>query len=165
MKEKLAKKEFIKKFEYFKRNQAEYDKKKKVPSQNVLIWLLFPLNMYVPLIIHPFSSIPSWYFYMVIGYGVLFTLTIISLVLIHNFKNMKAIKFDNMVYTGKLSDLFEDVNHPVIVNAKHLLELDFKRKCGITGSTVFYLYEEINKVENAIKAVDIKSNDEKVTIA
>lgn len=166
MKEKLAKKEFIKNFEYFKRNRDEYNKKKKPLGDKVWMWVVVPFIVsYIPLVVLPFFLIPIWYFYIISGLFIIVVIGLISMGLAHDFKNMKAITFDNMVYTGKLSDLFEDVTHPVIVNAKHLLELDFKRKGGITGSTVFYLYEKINNPEYAVATVNLKSSDEKVTMA
>lgn len=164
MKEKLAKKEFIKNFEYFKRNVAEYDKKRDPKLFKLTMWLMVPLVVMLIVLLLPLFLIPHWYIYLMVGYAaVSIPLTIIIMV-IHDLKNMKAITFDKMVYKGKLEDLFSDVNHPAIVNAKHVIEYDMKKYMGITGNVAYYLHEEMNKPEYAAQMVNIKSTDEKVTM-
>ena len=100
-----------------------------------------------------------------VGYAAVSVPLVIIIMVIHDLRNMKAITFDKMIYKGKLEDLFPDVNHPAIVNAKHVIEYDMKKYMGLTGNVAYYLYEEINKPEYAVKNVEIKSSDEKVTMA
>lgn len=165
MNEKLAKKEFIKNFEYFKRNTAEYDKKRNPFLLNVMMWLFAPyLLLMVAFMFLPLFLIPDWYYYLTIGYVGVAVVSFIIMHLIYEFKNMKAITFDAMVYKGKLEDLFNDTKHPVIVNAEKLLEYEKKKHDGITGSTAYYLYEEINKKEQSEKAINIQSTTEKITM-
>lgn len=164
MKEKLAKKEFIKNFEYFKRNQEEYDKKRNSKYFKVTMFLIAPLIVMMMALILPLFLIPHWYIYLMGIYAAVSIPLILIMMVIYDFKNMKAITFDNMIYKGKLSDLFGDVNHPAIVKAKHLIESDIERKGGLSGGIAYYLYEEMNKPEYAAQMVNIKSTDEKVTM-
>ena len=90
---------------------------------------------------------------------------VIIIMVIHDLRNMKAITFDKMVYKGKLEDLFADINHLAIVNAKHVIEYDMKKYMGITGNVAYYLYEEMNKPEYGVQSIDLKNSDEKVTMA
>jgi len=165
VKEKLAKKEFIKNFEYFKRNVAEYDKKRDPKLFKLTMWLMVPLVVMLIALLLPLFLIPHWYIYLMVGYAAVSVPLVIIIMVIHDLRNMKAITFDKMIYKGKLEDLFPDVNHPAIVNAKHVIEYDMKKYMGLTGNVAYYLYEEINKPEYAVKNVEIKSSDEKVTMA
>lgn len=162
MKEKLAKKEFIKNFEYFKRNVAEYDKKRDPKLFKLTMWLMVPLVVMLIALLLPLFLIPHWYIYLMVGYAAVSVPLVIIIMVIHDLRNMKAITFDKMVYKGKLEDLFTDVSHPAIVNAKHVIEYDMKKYTGITGNVAYYLYEEMNKPEYAAQMVNIKSTDEKV---
>jgi len=163
MNEKLAKKEFIKNFEYFKRNNEEYDKKKNPFVLNCMVWLFAPYILLMAVfIIFPLVLIPHWYYYLTIGYVGFAVVSFILMHLVHEFKNMKAITFDAMVYKGKLEDLFTDMKHPVISNAQHLLDYEKKKHDGITGSTAYYLYEEINKTRESIQPANLTSSVEKI---
>lgn len=162
MKEKLGKKEFIKNFEYFKRNPEKYDKKRNSKYFKVTMFLIAPLIVMMTGLVLPLFLIPHWYIYLMGIYAAVSVPLIIIIMVIYDFKNMKAITFDNMVYKGKLTDLFDDINHPAIVKAKHLIESDNARKGGLSGEIVYYLYEEINKPEYAVKTVDPKQIDENV---
>lgn len=164
MNEKLAKKEFIKNFEYFKRNPAEYDKKRSPFLLKFMTWLFAPYLLLMAAFVLPLFLIPDWYYYLIIGYVGVAVVSFIVVHLIYEFKNMKAITFDAMVYKGKLEDLFIDVNHPVIVNAQQILAYEKKKHDGITGSTAYYLYEEINKKEQAENTINIQSTTEKITM-
>lgn len=165
MKEKLAKKEFIKNFEYFKKNKVEYDKKRDPKLFKLTLFLMVPLVGMMILLLAPLSIIPDWYYYLMAVYAAVSIPLVILIMVIHDLKNMKAIMFDKMVYKGKLEDLFPDINHQAIVNAKHVIEYDMKKYMGITGNVAYYLYEEMNKPEYAVKTINFKSSDEKTTMA
>lgn len=165
MKEKLVKKEFIKNFEYFKRNPEEYDKKRNSKYFKVTMFLIAPMIVMLTALILPLFLIPHWYIYLMGLYAAVSIPLILIIMVIYDFKNMKAIMFDKMVYKGKLEDLFTDTNHQAIVNAKHVIEYDMKKYMGLTGNVAYYLYEEINKPEYAVKTIDLKSSDEKITMA
>lgn len=165
MKDKLAKKEFIKNFEYFKRNPAEYEKKKNSKLLTFTMWLIAPMIVMLTVLVLPMFLIPHWYIYTVGIYAAIIIPIILISMVIFDFKNMKAITFDNMIYKGKLTDLFSDINHPAIVKAKHIIESDIERKGGLSGGIAYYIYEEMNNPEYAVKTVDLKSSDEKVTMA
>jgi hypothetical protein len=164
MKDKLAKKEFIKNFEYFKRNPEEYDKKRNSKYFKVTMFLIAPMIVMLTALVLPLFLIPHWYIYLMGIYAAVTVPLILIIMVIYDFKNMKAITFDNMIYKGKLSDLFDDINHPAIVKAKHLIESDMARKGGLSGGIAYYLYEEMNKPEYAVQTVNLKSSDEKVTM-
>lgn len=165
MKEKLAKKEFIKNFEYFKRNVAEYDKKRDPKLFKLTLFLMAPLVVMMMVLFAPLTIIPDWYYYLMAGYAAVSIPLVILIMVIHDLRNMKAIMFDKMVYKGKLEDLFPDINHQAIINAKHVIEYDMKKYMGITGNVAYYLYEEMNKPEYVVKTDVIKSNDEKIIMA
>jgi hypothetical protein len=164
MKEKLAKKDFIKNFEYFKRNPEEYDKKRNSKYFKVTMFLIAPLIVMMTALILPLFLIPHWYIYLMGIYAAVTVPLILIIMVIYDFKNMKAITFDNMIYKGKLTDLFGDLSHPAIEKAKHIIESDIERKGGLSGGIAYYLYEEINKPEYTVKTIDLKSSDEKVTM-
>jgi hypothetical protein len=165
MKDKLAKKDFIKNFEYFKRNPEEYDKKRNSKYFKVTMFLIAPMIVMLTALVFPLFLIPHWYIYLMGIYAAVTVPSILIIMVIYDFKNMKAITFDNMIYKGKLTDLFDDLNHPAIVKAKHLIESDIERKGGLSGGIAYYIYEEMNNPEYAVKTVDLKSSDEKVTMA
>jgi hypothetical protein len=164
MKDKLAKKEFIKNFEYFKRNQAEYEKKKNSKLLTFTMWLIAPMIVMLTVLVLPMFLIPHWYIYTVGIYAAIIIPIILISMVILDFKNMKAITFDNMIYKGKLTDLFGDLNHPAIVKAKHLIESDIERNGGLSGGIAYYIYEEMNNPEYADQMVNLKSTDEKGTV-
>lgn len=164
MTEKLAKKEFIKNFEYFKKNKVEYDKKRDPKLFKLTLFLMAPLVVMLIVLLAPLSIIPDWYYYLIAGYAAVSLPLVILIMVIHDLRNMKAIMFDKMVYKGKLEDLFPDTNHQAIVNAKHVIEYDMKKYMGITGNVAYYLYEEMNKPEYTVKTIDLKSSDEKITM-
>lgn len=161
MKEKLAKKEFIKNFECFKRNPEEYDKKRNSKYFKVTMFLIAPMVVMLTALVLPLFLIPHWYIYLMGIYAAVTVPLILIIMVIYDFKNMKAITFDNMIYKGKLTDLFDDPHHPAIVKAKHLIESEIARKSGLSGGIAYYLYEEMNKPEYAVKIVELKKNDEK----
>lgn len=61
MKEKLGKKEFIKNFEYFKRNPEKYDKKRNSKYFKVTMFLIAPLIVMMTGLVLPLFLIPHWY--------------------------------------------------------------------------------------------------------
>lgn len=164
MKEKLGKKEFIKNFEYFKRNPEKYDKKRSSKYFKLTMFLITPLIVMMIGLFLPLFLIPHWYIYLMGIYAAVSVPLIIIIMVIYDFKNMKAITFDNMVYKGKITDLFDDINHPVIVKSQHLIETDIAKKGGVSGEIVYYLYEKMNNPEYSVKTADFKSSDGKVTM-
>lgn len=164
MKEKLAKKEFIKNFEYFKKNKAEYDRKRDPKLFKITIWFMAPLVLMLIVLFAPLSLIPEWYYYLMAGYAAVSIPLVILIMVIHDLRNMKAIMFDKMIYKGNLEELFPDTNHQAILNAKHVIEYDMKKYMGLTGNVAYYLYEEMNRPEYAVKTINLKSSEEQITM-
>ncbi len=59
-------------------------------------------------------------------------------------KNKNRSYFESLIYSGKLSDLFSDLNHVAISSRKEDLLYEYDKYYGFTGKTVLEIFFEID---------------------
>lgn len=154
----LANIKFKEEFNYFKNNFHLISKWHK--ESNLA---LIALNLYI------FGIIPLVFLSMVIQMPIfifsfiLDSLFIISLILVFHIrnKNKRALTFEKMLYTGPLSDLFEDIEDPTIRYYKDKLISHHEEMKGFKGSFIIKIYQDIitQKSSKYIKSLE---NEKKV---
>lgn len=131
---------FVKEFDHFKNHPEDYKIKKdglfslvSVVYFSGFLFFLMILSMY------PSKNQES------IVWGILAYVSAgaISLYILCGYLIKINERFDNfnkMVYMGKTSELFMDMNHPVIKDFKETLIRDFNRYNGIRGATAYDIH-------------------------
>lgn len=138
----MSNKEFLEKFEFYKKNPNDY--KYKIKSYGLVILMLFLVmtigfgTTVATILDDEESNLYMNYLWTFFVFGVLFTFSISFL---ESFLNRKITKFNNMIYKGLISDLFPNIEHPVINYYKEQIRADIRYKGGITGETAYKIYQ------------------------
>jgi hypothetical protein len=131
---------FLQEFNHFKDHPEDYESKKEglFPIATIVFFSIFVflgiiLNTYV------IENIDA------VLFGILAYLAIgaIGLYMLAGYLieiNKRIHNFNGMVYIGKASELFIEMNHPVIKQFKDKLIHDFKEYNGIRGSTAYDIH-------------------------
>lgn len=131
---------FIKEFNHFKDNPEEYKIKKEgllslatISFFSIFLFSLMIFNMYES----KNGEVIVWIFlaYLALGSIGLYLLSghLIKI-------NERLDNFNRMVYMGKASELFIEMNHPVIKQFKDKLIHDFNHYNGIRGLTAYEIH-------------------------
>jgi hypothetical protein len=131
---------FLQEFSHFKDHPEDYKRKKDglfaivgIVFFSIFLFSLMIVNMYeikngevIVWIIFSYLALGSIGLYLLSGYLVKI--------------NERLDNFNRMVYVGKASELFIDMNHPVIKEFKEKLIHDLKHFNGIRGSTAYDIH-------------------------
>lgn len=131
---------FVKEFNHFKDHPEEYKRKKEglfslasISFFSIFLFSLMIFNMYeskngavIVWIILAYLALGSIGLYLLSGH-------LIKI-------NERLDNFNKMVYIGKASELFIEMNHPVIKQFKDKLIHDFNNYNGILGSTAYDIH-------------------------
>jgi hypothetical protein len=131
---------FIKEFNHFKINPEDYKIKKEgllslatISFFSIFLFSLMIFNMYesengavIVWVIFAYLALGSIGLYLLFGH-------IIKI-------NERFTNFNKMIYRGKVSELFIEMNHPVIKEFKDQLIHDLKHYNGIRGSRAYDIH-------------------------
>jgi len=141
----MINKEFLENFEFYKKNPTEYRYKMKSYGLVTLMIFSFALigfgTKVATILDEEKSNIYMNYLWTFFVFGLFFTFTISF---IESFLNRKITKFNKMIYKGLTSDLFPNIEHPVINYYKEQIRADIHYRGGLKGETAYAIYQGIN---------------------
>lgn len=138
----MSNKIFLEKFNFYRQDANNY--KYKIKYYGLVTLMLFSVSLIgfgtkvATIIDEEKSNLYMNYLWTFFLLGLLFTLTISFLEYLFN---RKIIKFNNMVYKGLTSDLFPNIEHPVINYYKEQIRADIQYRGGITGETAYKIHQ------------------------
>lgn len=137
----MKNKEFLERFEFYKKNPNDYQYK--IESYGLIILMIFLVTIIgfgtkvATILDEEESNLYMNYLWTFFVFGGLFTLAVSF---IEHVLNRKITKFNNMVYKGLTSDLFPNIEHPVINYYKEQIRADIQYRGGITGETAYKIH-------------------------
>lgn len=140
----MSNKAFLKEFEYYKTNPEEYKHKGRglALAISIIVVLIFVVLLFTVMSIEKEET--ARFVLNIAGFYMFVGLFIIAGMFIRlSYVNERVIDFEDMLYKGSISELFKDINHPAIKNAKDIIKQDLEYYGGISGSTVYEIYSNM----------------------
>ena len=132
---------FLEEFNFYKKNPLKYHYKMK--NYSVTALMIFLIG-YLGLSLKAFTILDDDRSAIFVGYLNIFLMigipTTLIIYIIERTINRKIIKFNKMQFKGLISELFPNIEHPVIHYYKNKIIADIRYKGGITGKTIYAIY-------------------------
>lgn len=146
---------FLEEFNFYKKNPLKYHHKMK--NYSVTALMIFLIG-YGGLSLKALTIIDDDRAAMFVGYLSIFLMigipTILIIYIIDRTINRKINKFNKMTFKGLTSELFPNIEHPVIHYYKNQIRADIYYKGGITGETAYEIYKGMHDKDVLYKATN-----------
>lgn len=131
---------FLKEFNYYKEHPEDYKIKKEVLIPITVFLYLIGLIALIIWISSIDDQLNKLIYFIPLAYLATAAITIFLITCHFCRINKRVLEFNKMVYNGKVSDLFSDINHPVLKKFKETLINDLNSYNGIRALTAYNIY-------------------------